>query len=322
MEEVLKIASSSFGIHLKDLTPMRGGHFARVYLFQRAGMDFILRLAPPNEDVDVRAQRSIFDWMSFLAAHGAAVPEPQPSLKGNLIEVIPATEGDWLAVVFTRAAGILSEELPIQQWNQPLFQALGKTIGRAHAISRHYEPAPGICFPQWDQGGNLFNQQIQYELWLKEKQTRLMEQIQRFQKSPETYGLIHGDLHFGNFFVHEATQVITLIDFDDCAYGWFSMDIALLLFDILVLYQGNERDKFGHDFLRSFLAGYLPENPLPSSWVDQVPLFLKLLEINLYDMMAKYYPNELGEWGAKFMPGRKERLDGDIPYLNLGSLPG
>ncbi len=322
MDDILRIASSSFGIPVTDLTPMRGGHFARVYLFQRAGMDLIMRLTPSNKDVDVQAQRSIFDWMAFLATHGAAVPQPQPSLKGNLIEVISSAEGDWLAVVFTRAAGILSEEIPIQQWDQPLFRALGKAIGRVHAISRDYQPAPGYCFPHWDQGGNLFNRHIQNEHWLKEKQSYLLEQVLRIQKFPDTYGLIHGDLHFGNFFVHEPSQVITLIDFDDCAYGWFSMDIAILLFDILVLYQGYERDKFGRDFLRSFLAGYIPENPLPASWVDQLPLFLKLLEINLYDMLAKYYPNELDEWGAKFMPGRKERLENDLPYINLDWMPG
>lgn len=31
---------------------------------------------------------------------------------------------------------------------------------------------------------------------------------------------------------------ITIFDFDDCVYGWFVMDIATLLFDILVVYQG------------------------------------------------------------------------------------
>ena len=52
-------------------------------------------------------------------------------------------------------------------------------------------------------------------------------------------------------------------------------------------------------------------------WLEQLPLFLKLLEINIYDMVAKFYPDDAGEWGKKFMPGRKERLENDTPYMNL-----
>lgn len=321
MENILGIACSRYGIQESNLTPLRGGHFAQVYIFARDGIDLILRLSPPNKDVDIQAQRSIIDWMAFLANQGAAVPQPQQSLDGNLIEVISTENGDWLAVVLTRAAGILSEELPFQQWNRQLFQSLGTAIGKVHAISRKYNPRTGINFPQWDQGGNMFSRSIQNEPWLIEKQSHILEHVRGFPRTPETFGLIHGDLHFGNFFIDEPSQIITLIDFDDCCYGWFSMDIAILLFDILVLYQGNDKKKFGHDFMASFTAGYIQENPLPQSWLKQVPLFMKLLEINLYDMVAKYYPNDKDVWVQKFMPGRKECIQNNTPYFDMSSIP-
>ena len=112
-------------------------------------------------------------------------------------------------------------------------------------------------------------------------------------------------------------QIVTLIDFDDCAYGWFVMDIAVLLFDILVLYPGTDKDEYGQNFLRNFLTGYLTENHLSMFWLEQLPLFLKLLEINIYDMVAKSYPDNSDEWVMKFMSGRKERLESDTPYMNL-----
>ena len=313
----LKNAAMIYGIPVSALRALRGGHFAHVYAFERDGGEYILRLTPPNNVVDLEAQRSILAWMAYLAGHGAYVPEPLLSQNGNLVEIIPTPEGEWLAVSFTQAKGILSEVLLLEGWDDNLFQTLGCSIGRMHAIARDYVPSNEVSYPDWETGGNLFNRQIENEAWLEEKQSRLLEQIRTLPRSAEVYGLIHCDLHFGNFFVDVPGQTITLIDFDDCAYGWFSMDIAVLLFDILVLYPGMDKDEFALNFLRSFLSGYLPESPLPRFWIEQLPLFLKLLEINVYDMVAKYYPYDADEWIMKFMPGRKERLEKEIPYTVL-----
>jgi Ser/Thr protein kinase RdoA (MazF antagonist) len=313
----LSSAASLYGISESELQPLRGGNFAHVYGFRRNDRDFILRLAPPNKDVDLAAQRSILAWMEFLALHGAFVPAPLPSQHGNLVEVIPSSQGEWLVVASRRAAGILSEELSLDQWNGSMFQLLGRSIGRMHALARGYIPPKGMSYPQWESGGNMFNHLLMDEVWLKDKQSHLLTRILELPKPEAAYGLIHCDLHFGNFFVDIPGQIITLIDFDDCAYGWFVMDIAVLLFDILVLYPGADRDVYGLNFLRNFLIGYLAENPQDKFWIEQIPLFLKLLEINLYDMVAKYYPNDSGEWSMRFMPGRKERLENDTPYMEL-----
>jgi len=140
----------------------------------------------------------------------------------------------------------------------------------------------------------------------------------------EAFGLVHCDLHFGNFFLETHKQIITLLDFDDCAYGWFVMDIAVPLFDILVLYTARKKEKYGQDFLRNFMTGYLAENPLSMFWLEQLPLFLKLVEINVYDLVAKSYPDPADEWVMKFMPGRQKRLENDTPYtdLNYSALAG
>ena len=94
--------------------------------------------------------------------------------------------------------------------------------------------------------------------------------------------LTHMDLHFGNFFVGIHSQRVTLFDFDDCAYGWYIMDIAMLLFDVLVVYDQPDHQQFGQRFLTNVLRGYIPSMPDSAFWVEQLPLFLKLLEISLF----------------------------------------
>jgi len=313
----LDTAASRYGISRLELQPLDGGHFAHVYGFGQEDRNCVLRLMPPSADTDLERQRAILAWMAYLAAHGAFVPEPLLSNSGKLVEVIPSAEGDWLAAAFTRAVGILSEELSLDQWDEGQFQMLGRSIGKVHALAHDYVPSKEMSYPDWESGGNLFSDQIRNELWLKEKRSRVLEHIRSLPRPKDAYGLIHCDLHFGNFFLDVPGQKITLIDFDDCAYGWFVMDIAVLLFDILVLYTGNHKNEYGRYFLRNFLAGYLAENPLSNFWLERLPLFLKLLEINVYDVVAKSYPDEADEWVMKFMSGRKERLENDIPYVDL-----
>ena len=116
---------------------------------------------------------------------------------------------------------------------------------------------------------------------------------------PEAYGPIHCDLHFGNFYVDVPRRLITLIDFDDSACGWFSMDIATLLFDLLVLKTGSDGVRTARSFLQDFLRGYRSENEMQGTWLQQLPLFMKLMEINLYDEVVKFYPDKLERLGEK-----------------------
>jgi Ser/Thr protein kinase RdoA (MazF antagonist) len=154
--------------------------------------------------------------------------------------------------------------------------------------------------------------------FLHEKREHVLRQLAGLPKGREVYGLIHADLHFGNFFVEPQGGTITLIDFDDCAYGWYAMDLAMLLFDALVLHSGGDEDTFGENFLRCLLKGYLPQNPLDSFWLEQLPHFLKLLEIGVYASVYKAYAAGTDdEWIGKFMPGRRARLENDAPYTGL-----
>jgi amicoumacin kinase len=70
--------------------------------------------------------------------------------------------------------------------------------------------------------------------------------------------------------------------------------------------------------LEHLLRGYLSQKSLDAASVAQFPLFLKLLEIGLYSMLYRSYnPEDSYEWSGKFMPGRQQRVEADIPYVDL-----
>jgi Ser/Thr protein kinase RdoA (MazF antagonist) len=111
---------------------------------------------------------------------------------------------------------------------------------------------------------------------------------------------------------------VTFFDFDDCGYGWYMMDIAMLLFDVLVVYDGLDRLRFGEHFLTNLLKGYHAHKPVSLYWIQQLPHFMKLVEIGVYLMLYRSYdPATAGEWVGKFMPSRRERIEQDVPYLEL-----
>ncbi len=318
---LLTAVAARYGIAPSELTQLSGGHFAWVFGFRRLGQDCILRITPPNEDASLNSTRQILEWLAFLADHGGPVSCPIRSLAGSLIEILDYAGQTYLSTAFEKAPGILAEELLPEDWNDALFQSLGRAVGSCHRIASQYSPLANSRRPPWDQPTNCYNPLAALhgaDPILLAKRRPVLEALASLPKDADNYGLAHMDLHFANFFVDAASSKITFFDFDDCAYGWYLMDLAMLLFDALVVYGGADREKFARHFLEQLLRGYLPQKSLDRFWIAQLPLFLKLLEIGLYIMLYRdYNPADSGGWASKFMPGCRDRIEQDIPYVDV-----
>ncbi|NJN18509.1 MAG: phosphotransferase [Oscillochloris sp.] len=305
-----------------QLQPVTGGHVSHVYAYSDEQRSYILRITPPNPDIDLRAMRATLEWWAFLAAQGGPVPRLVASRNGNVIEVVQSGDQHYIAGAFEKAPGVLAEGMAPGDWSDELFQALGRTVGHCHRLAQQYEPArPEFRRPEWDASGNCFNPLESLddadERILAER-NHVLASIQALPKDRDSYGLTHLDLHFGNFYVDVAQQQILLFDFDDCAYGWYCMDIAMLLFDVLVVYDGLNPLQFGERFLENLLRGYHVAAPLSEFWITQLPHFLKLLEIGIYLILAPGYdPASADAWVSTFMPDRRDRIEHRRAYVDL-----
>jgi Ser/Thr protein kinase RdoA (MazF antagonist) len=313
---IVEYAAACFGVTPSDLTPVRGGHFAHSYAFSRDG-DYILRIIPPNAELDAASMTAIFAWMAHLSAHGVSVPQPLGSTRGRLVE----QRDDYIITAAAKAKGVLAEEVPPAQWPPRLFESLGRTVGRMHALAKGYAPDQSLGRPHWHEIGNCFNPSGPMDAVpaaVRERRHQVVEQVRALSKDRNAYGLIHADLHFGNLFVDMESNTVTLFDFDDCCYGWFAMDVAMSLFDILVLYRGDEREAFAGGFLTTYLRGYAQESPIHPLTFRHLPDFLKMLEIGVYlDVQPHYEPGGEDPWLAAFMPSRERRIVEAVPYVEL-----
>jgi Ser/Thr protein kinase RdoA (MazF antagonist) len=218
-----------------------------------------------------------------------------------------------MCVVYEKARGALAETLLFDQWNSQLIENLGRAVGRMHALAKRYHPMKAtLTRPEWDQIGNCFNPGEgldPLQAAILERKTEVMQLIQALPRDPGDYGLIHSDLHLGNIMVDLPTNLVTILDFDDCCQGWYAMDIAMTLFDILVVYPVADKVRFAGEFLTDYLKGYLQETDLSRFSIECLPHFLKLLEIGFIPRCTGCI-GQADAWIKKFMAGRAERIGG------------
>lgn len=73
------------------------------------------------------------------------------------------------------------------------------------------------------------------------------------------------------------------------------------------------------EFVPHLLRGYRSAYALDSAWQPRLPLFLKLAEIFTYAVIHRDFDvHAIADPAcATFMRGRKERIENDVPYLDL-----
>jgi len=326
---VLGLAAARYGLAPQALHPLHGGNFSHVYGFTRDGVASVLRITPPNADVDAADMRAILAWVQVLDAHGAPVAGPVLSVAGRLVETLDHATGCYLVTAVKQARGQLAETLPYDRWSDALFQAWGRAAGKMHAIAQAHAPTdPALRLPEWDQTGNCFNEPFPDALAgtpIARHLAQVRAHLATLPGDPSAYGVIHADFHAANFFVDPETATLTVFDFDDCAQGWYAMDIAMALFDVLVVYPRADRTAFAAHFLTHYLAGYIREKPLDAFWAAELPHFLKLLEINIYGQVYHDHdPADTTSWVGKFLGpydggthDRQRRIERGEPYVDL-----
>ncbi len=313
-EAILAEAQQRYGIAADQIT-LLDGFESFIYEYAQDDRAYILRLGHSRRR-SPELIRGEVNWINYLAAGGAGVARAVLSANDELVEeILDGQGGAFLATAFVKAAGG-----PVWQmggWTDELMVAYGRLLGRMHHLSKSYAPHPAGKRGTWQDRNNLGLEEIlpAEETAVLARYHDLMAYLTTLPETPDGYGMIHQDAHAGNFFVDENGR-ITLFDFDDCCYGHFAYDLAMVLFYAITNHP--EPEKFGSHFWQWFLAGYYQENDLDRAWLREVPHFMKLREIDLYAIISRDFDSLEGDgWVATFMRGRKERIEAGVPYVEM-----
>lgn len=314
-DSILHEACRRYGIH-DGAIKLLDGFESFMYEYAQDGSEFILRIAHSIRRSTALIQAEV-DWINYLSDGGVGVAGAVPSRRGELVEVIEDGQGgQFLVVAFVKAKG--GSPWENDRWNENLFERYGCLLGRMHALSKNYTPGnPSWRRPEWDDPINVdvFDWLPDDQVTVSARGKAILDYLRALPKDRESYGLIHQDAHAGNFFVDDRGN-ITLFDFDDCVYSWYVYDIAMVIFYAVT--NHDDPQAMAAKLWPPFWHGYSQENKLDPLWLDEMPAFFRLREIDLYAVIHRSFDVENIEdgWVAQFMDGRRQRIEQDVPYLD------
>ncbi|NOU96777.1 phosphotransferase [Paenibacillus sp. LMG 31456] len=328
-ESVLREAAERFGLNQEYFKKL--GDFENyVYeMHNQQGEAVIMRLTHSSHRSESRIAAEL-DWIYFLINEGLDIPRCYESLLGKRVEKLLVEDSYFTAALFQKAEGNRVDFHNPAEWNQQLFREWGRLTGQMHHATSSYrvtaDPDDEGKRQEWYEDELLLEARkyvSEDEEFILESLEEILKHLHGLPQDNRSYGLIHSDMHQGNFFV--ANGRISVFDFDDCAYNWFIHDIAIPLYysvswAIPDAYNGD-RDAFAAEFFEAFWTGYQVEHKLDAAWLQELPYFLRLRDLTLYLVInKKVEPHARDSRMTKWMEEIKSRLKQNIPIVGLDCL--
>jgi Ser/Thr protein kinase RdoA (MazF antagonist) len=288
------------------------------------GRCFALRVHQAGLHED-EALRSELTWMQALRDDGFSVPRVVPTSDGELFAVIGEGNDasrcsllEWVDGNLMNDLGRVEKGMQTELCGR--YRRLGALAARLHNHSQSWSPPPGFVRHCWDEEGLLGDEPRMGRFWdhpaLTPQQRReflkarivLQGLLKKLGKNESNYGLIHADFLPDNVIVNEDD--LTLIDFDDCGYGWhlYEMGTALL---------PQIKQPFFDDVVAAYLEGYRSERAFSREDEETMPAFLMLCSLNYLGWLQKRGDNiehadrlagEIIKELLKYIPELMERL--------------
>lgn len=172
-----------------------------------------------------------------------------------------------------------------------LFHHLGETAARTHLHSLNWirpDPferliwdedavfGPAPIWGSWRQGPNVGRSELEV---LSRLETTLLARLAAFGKARDRYGLIHADMRLANLLIDGDST--TVIDFDDCGFGWFLYDFAAAI-------SFMEDHPQVPDLKEAWVSGYRSIRDLSDAEFAEIDTFVMLRRMALLGWMGTH----------------------------------
>jgi Ser/Thr protein kinase RdoA (MazF antagonist) len=273
MMDLARRAAAAWGLGQASLTFVAGRENQVYRVVDASSAQFALRIKRPGYRSFIELESEL-QWMAALDRAGLLVPQPVPSLRGQLLEAVGDHLVDLLTWLPGQTLGSAMQEAPSPDVER-LFQTLGQHIARLHQASSAWIPPATFSRVRWDADGLLGEAPVWGRFWehpaLSDDDRHLFERFRfaakrdllRWQDRLD-FGLIHADLVRENVLLSRGQ--IGILDFDDGGWGFRVFDVATTLLKFI--------DDAGYPLIKSaLLKGYQHLRPLETDTLD---LFLGL----------------------------------------------
>ncbi len=289
-----------------------GGFESFVFAARHRGRDVVLKISD-SERMSVAGITAEVVFVRHLAAFGLGVANFIGSTQQTFVERLKRETGLFTATVQLQATGRRTQP---GQAGPRLWRLIGATLGALHTASRSLAK---VSRPTVMTAGRARLKFLPHDApELVPRGEGILAAIKKMyqQGSPET-GLIHGDLHHGNFYLDgDRLQVF---DFDDCVYSCFVHDLAISLF-YAVARDGGDPDDRAHtrSVVEHMCAGYREHAPLSDATLALVPTFVALRELEQFAVIIRSLaPEDYSDWCRRFMARRQQKIAAGVPFIAL-----
>ena len=298
-----------------------------VYACKRKNQPIILRVSY-TQDRTFNQIKAELHFINYLAENGVHVARPIPSYDAKLIKEFHIDSFPVFLVCFEKGRGMrvpdngyrYREDAPIEEY----FQNWGKVLGQMHRLAKAYLPIDDqIRRPDWFK---LHAKKLDIDsiipeelLLVKDRIYGLLNEISELPKDDPCFGLIHGDFNDGNFTVDYRNGDITVFDFDDSCYFWFAYELASAWEGGIgrIMFRGlNERKSFMDHYMNNVLQGYFKENELSDEWLEKIPVFIKLIQVEEFLHYVKYF-HDSDEEMRSHLRYLIKCIEADLPYMGF-----
>jgi len=282
MEKILKYAAICFGFEIKNAEPIQSGS-NEIYKLQKSGANFYLRVSEKSYSY----LEGEIDWLIFLK-DSIEIPVPVLSKNSKLIETIQIDEKGYQLCLFTELLGSSWNKNNMTKWNETLFFNWGKAMGKLHTLTKQYTPSMNTTKRPSFEDDHYLPEDFKFLPTISKLLEDINREILALPRDSDSFGLIHCDMHPHNLLIYE--NEVHVLDFDDCTYAWFALDIGLALYHALwwgIPEHIVDQNTYAKELIQHFLKGYLSVNQLSEFWLKQIPLFMKWRQIGALGWFAK-----------------------------------
>jgi Ser/Thr protein kinase RdoA (MazF antagonist) len=245
---------------------------------------FALRIHRADYHTD-RELASELQWIAAINSDELRTPQVIPTKNGESFtrvrvnDVPEERQVDLLEWFEGEPIATVEEGVTDASSVRDTFGTVGRLMATTHRHSQDWELPAGFERHAWDENGILGDAPFWGCYWklpglndeqrarLEEARQKALVELAAFGKSPDRYGLIHGDFLPENLL--KSNDGICLIDFDDAGFGWHLFDIATTLFFHL-------GESYFDDACNALLEGYRSKRELSDDHLALLPLFFLL----------------------------------------------
>ena len=279
---------------------------------------YLLRIHSPltkglgTHNTDPVIVRSEMTWINSLLRNKLPVPRPVRNKSGDFVTRVSGV--DRKAVNCSLLEWLEGDPYTRDMETEDTASQMGSLAGRMHRHASRWRPPQGFRRPIHN--GDYFKRlanllqpavedgRINYQDYraLRTSIEELIQILSTIRSTRHSFGLIHGDLHRGNFLY--GNSAMKVIDFSLCAFGFYAYDLGTCLANINPALHP------------AFLEGYTNEFRLPKYHARLIEGFFIASHImtfsywlddpNSQEALAQRVPYIAREYAAKF--NRDERF--------------